>query len=62
MKVKLLHKAGNIERGAIVEVGGKTGMNDGAARRTAAAQARLLHRCTPSPTRRATPRMSTRAT
>ena len=28
MKAKLLHKAGNIKRGAIVEVGAKTGMND----------------------------------
>jgi hypothetical protein len=28
MKAKLLHKAGKIKKGAIVEVGGKTGDND----------------------------------
>jgi hypothetical protein len=28
MKAKLLHKAGNIRRGAKVEVGAKTGTND----------------------------------
>jgi hypothetical protein len=28
MKAKLLHQAGNIKKGATVEVGGKTGTND----------------------------------
>jgi len=28
MKAKVLRKAGDIEEGAIVEVGGKTGVND----------------------------------
>ena len=28
MKAELLHQAGKIEKGAIVEVGGKTGAND----------------------------------
>jgi hypothetical protein len=28
MKAKLLRKAGKIKKGAIVEVGGKTGVND----------------------------------
>jgi hypothetical protein len=28
MKAKLLHSAGDIDRGAIVEVGAKTGTND----------------------------------
>lgn len=28
MKAKLLHRAGNIKKGATVDVGGKTGAND----------------------------------
>jgi hypothetical protein len=28
MKAKLLHQAGKIEKGATVDVGGKTGVND----------------------------------